>query len=603
MREPRKFTIKQLVASNSKFVVPRYQRGYDWKGDTQVKDLFTDLIQCMESKYDQDLFLGTMIFDVSDEKSNGRVEIIDGQQRFTSIVITLIAAREFAKNVLQDQSLAINIQNDIQNSDVILGSAFNRLEASDTIKDTFDVMCSFEWNGSFPDTVYDEKAKRTRSIRRQTARVEPIFKYAYSQIQELCEEKAKEIFIRFLRQLLHETYVIRIDVDDKSEAFEIFERTNARGKPLEVSDLLKNFLFSKSKELDDAAEEIWDKVSENSGNNILRVLKYFWISRRGSVVNRDLYRNLRTYASDIGVNRFVQELQSFTEYYRAFYSTDRKTFSDWLQSQGVSQNNMHLGEIARSVAALRVFNVTQPLPLIYAAIISFVSLPADQRDPKALVNLLRYLESYHFINNKICRRIGNEVERTYASHSDRLFNGDDFKLGVTSLLDELKDRTASREEFAANFSYLSYENMNDRPIIRYIFDRIANKGAKEGQRLYLVDFYDIDAGTVSEFDIEHILPQSVGLDEDSVVHEIGNLIVIPKQINGILSNDPPALKFEKLLKPHEFANNIKNVPQYVFEFAQYASKFEQWDEEAIKERNRFLAVQVYQDARFEYAYK
>jgi hypothetical protein len=264
---------------------------------------------------------------------------------------------------------------------------------------------------------------------------------------------------------------------------------------------------------------------------------------------------------------------------------------------------MHLNEIARSVAALRIFNVTQPLPLVYAAITSYLCLPAEQRDAKTLVNLARYLESYHFINNKICRRIGNEVERTYASHSDRLFNGDDFTLGVASLLDELKDRTASREEFAANFSYLSYENLNDRSVIRYIFDRIANKGAKEGQRLYLVDFYDIEAGAVSEFDIEHILPQSASSDEDSVVHEIGNLIVIPKQINGILGNDQPSLKFQKLLNPHQFANNIKNVPQYVFEFAQYASKFEQWDEDAIKERNGFLAAQVYQDARFEYAYK
>lgn len=93
----------------------------------------------------------------------------------------------------------------------------------------------------------------------------------------------------------------------------------------------------------------------------------------------------------------------------------------------------------------------------------------------------------------------------------------------------------------ANFTYLSYENMSDRTIIRYIFDRVANKGVKEGQRLNLVDFYDTEAGAISEFDIEHILPQSSNTDEDSAVHEIGNLIVIPKQINGILGNDPPSL--------------------------------------------------------------
>jgi hypothetical protein len=145
--------------------------------------------------------------------------------------------------------------------------------------------------------------------------------------------------------------------------------------------------------------------------------------------------------------------------------------------------------------------------------------------------------------------------------------------------------------------------MSDRTITRYVFDRIANKGTKEGQRLGLVDFYDADAGAISEFDIEHILPQSTVSDEDSAVHDIGNLIVIPKQINGILGSDEPELKIEKILKPYEFSNNINNVPQYVFEFVQYASKFEKWDEDAIKERASFLASQIYQDTRFEFKYK
>ncbi|QZH74394.1 MAG: DUF262 domain-containing protein [Erythrobacter sp.] len=603
MREPRKFTIKQLVSSNSQFVIPRYQRGYDWKGDTQVKDLFTDLIQCLESNYDQDLFLGSMIFDVADEKSGNQVEIIDGQQRFTTIIIALIAARDFAKNVLQNPQLALNIQNDIQNSDVVLGSSFNRLKASETIRDVFDIMCAPDWDTSFPDSVFDSKTKKTRSIRRQVSRVEPIYKYAATQISDLCEGKGQEAFIKFVKQLQHQTYIIRIDVDDKSEAFEIFERTNARGKPLEVSDLLKNFLFSRSKELDDAAEEIWDRVSEYAGNNILRVLKYFWISRRGPVANRDLYRNLRSYAAEIGVNEFVNELQNFSEYYAAFYSNERKTFPDWMMGVGVATNMMYLTEISRSVAALRLFNVTQPLPLIYAAVSAFTNLPQDGRDPKDLINLVRYLESYHYINNKICRRIGNEVERTYASHSDRLYNGDDFKAGVNSLLEELKERTASREEFSANFGYLSYESLNDRAIIRYTFDRIANKAVKEGQRISLVDFYGAEAGAVSEFDIEHLLAQSSATDEDSVVHDIGNLIVMPKQINGILGSDSPEQKIEKLLHPANFSNNIKNVPQYIYEFAEYAQKFGSWDENAIKERTHYLADQVYQDARFGYAYK
>lgn len=76
MREPRKFTIKQLLVANSKFVIPKYQRGYDWKGDAQVKDLFSDLISCLESQYSSSLFLGSMIFDVSREKDQSTVDLL-----------------------------------------------------------------------------------------------------------------------------------------------------------------------------------------------------------------------------------------------------------------------------------------------------------------------------------------------------------------------------------------------------------------------------------------------------------------------------------------------------------------------------------------------
>jgi len=69
-------------------------------------------------------------------------------------------------------------------------------------------------------------------------------------------------------------------------------------------------------------EQVWESISEDAGNNIIRVLKYFWISRRGHVVNRDLYRNLRIYASERDVGDFVTELQEFSSYFRAFYAND-----------------------------------------------------------------------------------------------------------------------------------------------------------------------------------------------------------------------------------------------------------------------------------------
>ena len=92
MRDPNKLSVEVLLRSDEQFIVPKYQRGYDWKGNAQVKDLFMDFEACIASSHNDELFLGTMIFDVSAEKKN-RVFVIDWQQRITTLLIVFVACR------------------------------------------------------------------------------------------------------------------------------------------------------------------------------------------------------------------------------------------------------------------------------------------------------------------------------------------------------------------------------------------------------------------------------------------------------------------------------------------------------------------------------
>ena len=105
MRDPKKFTVNKLLSCDEQFVVPHYQRGYDWKGTDQVSDLFMDLNDCMTSDSNQNLFLGTMIFDVEREDEE-ILEVIDGQQRLTTLIIILIACREYIKDNRESPALA-----------------------------------------------------------------------------------------------------------------------------------------------------------------------------------------------------------------------------------------------------------------------------------------------------------------------------------------------------------------------------------------------------------------------------------------------------------------------------------------------------------------
>jgi hypothetical protein len=580
-----------LLQESVQYVIPSYQRGYDWKGGTQVRDLFVDLTGCIESSYTDNLFLGSMIFDISKQKEEDTLEVIDGQQRLTTLVITLIAARNYARDELADGDLAHSLQKYISNSDALSDAAHHRLDPSATIADVFSIMCDVSWNGSFPTNV--KKNNKTVWVRRQVSRVKPIYDFCLAQIAAFCGgDKAK--FKALANQIIKHTFIIRIDIEDRAEAFEIFERTNARGKGLEVSDLLKNFLFSKEKEYtDESIRDVWDEIVEGFGDNLLRALKYFWISRKGAVTSRDLYRKLRYYAGDVEFPKFIDELREFSRFYQAYHADDPGVTKEWLISQSFPANDMYLNEFRRICSIFRLFGVTQVVPFIFSLMRAYQAGSEGEKEAKKVLTMMRTLESFHFVNNKVCNRIGNETEKAYAEFSETLFHA----VGLTET-DTVKawfqKQLASVEEFSGSLSAISYQNRTDRITIRYVYDKLVNAGVKDGQRVDLVDIDAMQRGIKSSYDIEHLLSQSDADSDESLeyINQIGNLIVIPKQINGIMSNASFDLKMEMLKEPWKFDNNIKHVPSYLQEFvAKYGSV--PWDQDAIRQRTVDLAEAVY----------
>lgn len=602
MRDPNKLSVEVLLRSDEQFIVPKYQRGYDWKGNAQVKDLFMDFEACISSSHNDELFLGTMIFDVSEEKKN-KVYVIDGQQRITTLLIVLVACRTYARKVLNNEQLALATQNAITSTDPLLEEQRVQLIPSDTIQDVFPRICDYEWDEKFPDTIPYGKIKR--SVKRQNSRVKPIYNYAFDEIERLCDGDSSK-FKKLLRQIYKKSYVIKIDIEERSEAFEIFERTNARGKGLEIADLLKNFLFSKNIEVNEIdIEEVWKEISENAGSSILRMLKYFWISRRGKVTTRDLYRNIREYAHETGTTEFVEQLREFSSFFGAYESQNRTTFPDWLTERGFKRDAIYLEEASRALGALKTFRITQSVPLIFSITLAFLREDPLKRKPKTFLTLLRLIESYHFINNKICNRIGNEVENLYSEFSAKFFDTNDFSQTMGEFKARFEPNMAREPEFVASFSNILYSNQTDRSVIRYVFDSIVNKGVKGGQRIYLIDHFELSNNIRGSYDIEHLSSQSSAklLEDAEYIHEMGNLLVIPKQINGILGNDDFNTKMDKLINPSKYDNNIKHVDDFILQFAKPNSKKTEWSEKDIKNRTKELAKQSYDTARNHFTYK
>lgn len=584
MINPNPSKIENILELSRQFVVPKYQREYTW-GKNEALEFIEDLKSYADSN-DGGLFLGTMIFDIAEEKEK-KINIVDGQQRITTISLLLIACRTVAKKI-NEVGLATLIQNKITFTDPTTAESLGcRLIASESIRDVFEEISKFDWNGEFTTRV------KNRQVKRQVNRIKPIYDFFLSEIQNY-DKKSLSNFLK----AVYESYVVRIDIEDEVEAFKIFERTNARGVDLEASDLLKNYLFAQGV---DGLEEVWSRIIENSEGTILRMLKYFYVSKKGYVAKADLYKKIKIYGKDVGPNRLVDELEKFSHFFNMARSADASGVKNYFESIGcssISEDQEKYETIHSALEGLRLFKISQMYPLIYSALNCFVRSgeATSSNGAKKLVHLFQLMEKYHFINNAVCERVGNEVEKPYADYCLRYEETKDF-LGITAELEkQLRQLLASEDEFISRFTEISYVQ-SEIPLIAYIFDRINNIGRHQGQKIKL--FNSEQRLSRRNHNIEHFLPQKpeedLAVDQETreVVDNIGNLLVISFRTNSRLQNVSPEKKILKLKK--ELSKEIENL-SYVTEFIEkYGEDAKNWNKKAITKRAREMAEEAYKN--------
>jgi len=583
MIQPRPTTIGEILTLSKHFHVPRFQRGYAWE-PTEAGEFLSDLES--EAQLNRGLFLGTLIFNVSEE-SKDKITIVDGQQRLTTIFLLLIACRMLAKRLGAD-GVAQETQKRITVTDPATAKSKGPLlVASDSIRDVFGVMTDSQWNGSMPTKV------GTKWVKRQSRRLRPVYDFFQRKIKDYDQEQLSKLL-----DSIYKTRAIRIDIDDDEEAFDIFERTNARGTDLEVSDLLKNYLYQQNVSgLDDK----WKEILSNSDGTVLKMLKYFYVAKQEYVNKSDLYSRLKNYCTKLGgADKLVDELHQFSIFYNIARKEDNPAqIKAYFASKGckaIASDADKYQRVHLSLQALRLFKVSQTYPLIYAALTSLVAKgnPSSPSSSKLLIKLLNVMEKYHFVNNAICDRVGNEVEKLYANFCKKFNETKDFELTVNELISKLREQLASEEEFSARFCDVSYAT-DPIALIAYIFDRLSNYNIAPGER---VPIYDPQKGqTRSNHNVEHFLPQKPddGATLDSgtqqVIDNIGNLLVISFRANSSLGNLSPAKKIQKLKGPLQ--KNIQNL-HYVREFIEkYGDKAELWNEQAIMDRSRDMAREAY----------
>jgi hypothetical protein len=572
--------IGEILDAQTQYAIPRYQRDFKW-GESEARELVEDLDNYRSVKGEQ-LFLGNFILEASDGQ---KTYVIDGQQRLTCLMLLLIACRMRAQ-ALGNVQLAGVIQARLTFVDAATAqSVGTRFVASDSIRDVFDHMADFDWDGKLIPQI------GKKQVRRQVRRIRPLWEFFRGHVASMTSDELSE----FLRAL-YDAYVIRFEIKDDEEALHIFERTNARGMDLEIADLLKNYLFSERVE---AIEDRWQEVLDNADGTMLRMLKYYYIANFGYVKKSQLYRSLKSYGKAQGPEQLTTELAAFSRFYSlAKEPTEERTraYFTSIELTGVSEKEYRYKAIAASLQALQEFGITQFIPVAYAAIgiAQRSTVSSADAQAKSLIRLFELLEKYHFINNVICERVGNEVERLYADTCKEWASSDALQKCVDGLKNRLQERRAKFDEFRPRFADVSY-SPSTIAIICYIFDRLNNHGLDTGQRLQI---YVPSAKHLKRSNnIEHFLPQKPKADfvvDDETkesVDCIGNLLPLYFKTNSRLGNISPAEKVAKL--NGEMRKEIQNLP-FVLQFLeQYGDKASEWNANAIQERGEDLAKEAF----------
>ncbi|MFB6147766.1 MAG: DUF262 domain-containing protein, partial [Candidatus Nanohaloarchaea archaeon] len=232
---------------NTLYKIPEYQRPYSWE-KSHIDQLWDDLHEAWNSNGDGDdsYFLGTIILV---DNGDDRLDILDGQQRITTLMIFYAVLRDFFDEEVSGQ----------------LNRVRRRLEESPDSDDSkYRLMTGEKHQDVFESTVLsgidlDEENSYTDAA-----------KYTKKALEDKFEDHSElESFFNFVEEDIE---IIEIETSELSYAIRLFQTVNNRGKDLTVSDLTKSYLLSlTSDEQRDVVTESWKKLSTKFDDNYDRL--------------------------------------------------------------------------------------------------------------------------------------------------------------------------------------------------------------------------------------------------------------------------------------------------------------------------------------------
>jgi len=376
--------LQSFYQGNLQYEIPFFQRAYVWTDEnwTTFWEHLTAELEAYENGIDSEHFIGTIITKQKKSKnlSENVVELVDGQQRLTTISVFLKALR-----------------------DTVLGEL-------PKLKESIDKLLWFE--DSYGKIHYRMKHSRIDepNFIKVMEKPEEISKeesssilLAYSHFKNLLENLTDEKRETVKQVLLQKVPVISMLLDANDDEQEIFDTINSLGVRLTIGELLKNYMF-KEQELINLYDDKWLAIFENDEEQV----NYWHTERSSGRVQRNNMELLLYCFLIIETKKEIRLDRLFKEY-KAYLKTksaeEKKDFLIRLSKMANIFSSMpqkeELVEIKFSDREKRFFHVLENLEIttIFPLVLYLYQYIQDKEE---LLNTFEILESYLALR-QICR--------------------------------------------------------------------------------------------------------------------------------------------------------------------------------------------------------
>ncbi|MCX2717462.1 DUF262 domain-containing HNH endonuclease family protein [Helicobacter sp. MIT 21-1697] len=579
---PNKTTIKEFFEGEKQYIIPVYQRAYSWE-EEQWKDFLADLEEA--TKGENHYFFGNVLLEkLSGDKTN---DIIDGQQRITTIIIFVRALC----NVLKEKAKNERLDNEISNEDFLkyieedylINRSKAKLQAVEYDRDYFkDVIINNDDKKHEPQTPSQERIKKAKVFF----------------IKALKSKENKEILDIF--QALQNAEILSIPFANKKDSVLMFELQNNRGKKLTNMEKLKSYLaYQIYTYCDKEDSEVRLKEITSIFETIYRLINDIKIADEDSILN---YFNISY--SKFGFN--YRENDNDVNYKKQYkQDTENKSKSN---GEKIAWIENYVKELKNAFINFKEFEKMESVYKDYLLMLdSYESYPFVLKAYHLFGDNKEKLEEvYKALEIMIVR---HKIVKTSANLAARLDNVLKNFNNIESLVDGLKEICVGNdrnwywgdEEIKRGLCNIYEQKKQKIRIAPYLLMRYENYLRNDDIH---TKGYKFSLKEIQTPEIEHIAPQTENGEElssgyceydeefynDYYLHCIGNLLLINKPHNISIGNKP----FKDKLASYENSPLIQQR-----EIKDFVVNKGVWDKDAINTRHEELEKFVLETWSFE----